>query len=205
MIYIRTTIYRITKIIGGKNDIKKFKLVLCLAIFTSILCPPIEIKASDDTRAVVCPVESGYGVKSMEEYVIFDTVTAVQNATSTEQTFLVSDTRTVSTSYSGSLDFEIIEDLLGISAEIKYSDSTEESISLNVIVPKNTTNYAAIGSMYVEAEIQYFTINSDCSRTWSGTVYSTTYTYGDYVGIYDIQLRKNREYSISYLDSLNLQ
>lgn len=184
--------------------IKLFKALLCTCmLFGGMMFNPMDTKAND--RAVVCQEVTGYLLKSKSTYVIFDTVKPVQNATSVQQTYPISLTRSKSTTYGGTLNFEIIEDIIGFSAEVSVNDTKEVTIGQEVTVPKKTTYYAAFGSQYVTAEVQKATINLDCSKTWSGPIYKTTYTYEDYIGTYEIKLEKDKTYSISYLDSLNLE
>ena len=55
------------------------------------------------------------------------------------------------------------------------------------------------------AEIQYGVQNLDCSITWSGSIRNVKYTYDDYIGTYENQLKANYKYTKNYLDSLNLR
>lgn len=121
------------------------------------------------------------------------------------QSYPISLSRSKSTVYSGSLDFTIIQGVLGVTAEVAENTSSTTTVTENVSVPGYNTYYAAFGSVYVDAKVQYNTINSDCTRTWSGTIYSNTYTYDDYLGTYQVNLQKGTKYSLSYLDSLNLR
>lgn len=187
-----------------KNMKKILSIIISLILSLSFLTYNVFANEIEPTAAV-CPVVSGYKVKSKQTYIKFDTVKPVQNATSSPHTYTISLTRYKSTSLSGELEIDFIENILGFNVEISADGSSSVIISQNVYVPAYTTYYAAFGSMYVEAEIQYHTVNSNCSETWSGPIYTEIYTYDDYIGTYEIMLKTNYEYTKSYLDSLNLR
>ena len=93
--------------------------------------------------------------------------------------------RRKATSISGSLSLDIIEDLLGVSAELSSEVETTTLVYANPTVPAHTTYYVDLGYRYVNAQIQFRTRNQDCSITWSGPITTVFYTTGNYVRIYE--------------------
>ena len=116
---------------------------------------------------------------------ILDAIETKYNGSSIPQEYTVTSERTVTTQVSGGLDITIIEKVLGLKTEVSQGVTTTTSHSMKLTVPAYDTLYAGIGSTYVDAKIQWYRLNSDCTITWSGAVYGVTFTYGKFDGVFE--------------------
>ena len=145
---------------------------------------PTMTKANDvEPAAVVCPLIEGYAVKSKTSSYKIEHTAELKNDKDFEVPGHAEFSRTVETTVSGNVKLELIEDLLGVEAEISAGESSTVLVSADPPIPPHSTVYVDFGYRYVSAKIQWQTQNLDCSITWSGPITSVMYTTITYVNI----------------------
>lgn len=152
--------------------------VLCLNVFNYDIFAN-EIKPT----AVVCEIIEGYAVKSKTTSYNIEHTAVLINDRNYEVYGHAEFSRTVETSISGSINLELIEDLLGLEAEIASGNSSTLLLSTDPPIPAKSTVYVDFGYRYVNASIQWQTRNSDCSITWSGPITTAWYTTESFMRI----------------------
>lgn len=156
-------------------------LIAFILGFNSLTC---NIHANEiEPKAVVCLITEGYAVKSKTTSYKVEHTAVLINDRNYEVPGHAEFSRTVETSISGSLSLELIEDLLGIEAEISAGNSSTLLLSTDPPIPANSTVYVDFGYRYVNANIQWHTRNSDCSITWSGPITTAWYTTESFMRI----------------------
>lgn len=154
---------------------------ICSLFFsTSILAYDDEVSPA----AQVCPITQDYVLvrKTVSSKVQY--TDELINELNTAQPMEAHFSRTVQTSASAGVNIELVEDLIGLEAELSIVGSTTKTLSATPTVPANSTVYVDFGYKYVQSTIKIQTINSDCSLSYSGPI-SVFYTYGSYIRIYD--------------------
>lgn len=163
---------------------KKIFNTITNILLITFLAGTSTIKADEPvTRAPACQIVESYVVKSKSQYTKIDNTVPLRNSLSYTSTLTASASRTKSTSISGSISLSIIEDLLGLNAEISYNSSSSITLSASAPVPAGKTVYVEFGSLYVTTTVQKKRINSDCSTTWLGSPTTATYTYNQYINV----------------------